>query len=760
MRIFIILLLLCLVTLIEAAAEYYLEIDLIKKDEIEKLSRLVSIHKLDEAKIYAYANEKELQKLSATGYSYRIIPGPLSGFTTEMATSPERMRDWDFYPTYDVYLDLMYQFAEDYPDICDVFSIGSSLEGRQILVAHIGDDLQSDDDEPEFYYMGQIHGDELVTSIILMHLIDDLLQNYGSDPRIDNIISEIDLYINPLANPDGLYAGGNHTVTDATRGNANGIDLNRNHPDFEDGMHPDGNEYQPETIAQMDFAAQHNFVMAANLHSGAEVVNYPWDTWSTLHADDNWWQMVSRTYADAAQAASPANYLTDFNNGITNGYQWYSISGGHQDYMNWFHHCRNVTLELSSVMAVPANQLRNYYEWNYDSLLLYLEESLYGLKGVVNTGSGNFTPAVITLQQHDHDHSEVLSETGTGLYYRPVYPGTYDLQISAWGFETEVIYNITVPEMDVIEVNASLAPAAICQLDGIITDQSSGLPVFGAWAMLQNTPLDAVMTNGEGFFSLDDIPAGEYEIAVIAAGYLSIIESLELSAGPNTCNFSIIPTDAISFETGELPADYDFSFEGNADWFITDETAANGFYSIRSGDINDNETSALLLNIVLIEPGDISFSRKVSSEYYYDVLRFYIDDVLQNSWSGSLSWESYSYDLTAGTHSFYWEYDKDVSVSNGSDCAWIDDILINGTPEIDVIYGDVDNNGEIGAFDASLVQRFFVEMFPGNAAPLPWQYWRMLRADVDANGYIEAYDASLILQFYVGIIDQFPAAER
>jgi hypothetical protein len=73
-----------------------------------------------------------------------------------------------------------------------------------------------------------------------------------------------------------------------------------------------------------------------------------------------------------------------------------------------------------------------------------------------------------------------------------------------------------------------------------------------------------------------------------------------------------------------------------------------------------------------------------------------------------------------------------------------------------ILYGDVDANGAVEAFDASLALQYFVGIDPGAVAPLPWPQWRIERADVDGNDVVEAYDGSLILQYFVGIISEFP----
>ena len=76
----------------------------------------------------------------------------------------------------------------------------------------------------------------------------------------------------------------------------------------------------------------------------------------------------------------------------------------------------------------------------------------------------------------------------------------------------------------------------------------------------------------------------------------------------------------------------------------------------------------------LLADGDLSFYKKVSSENNWDWLRFYIDNVQRGEWSGDAAWSQETYAVTTGTHTFKWSYQKDGSVSSGSDCAWVDDI--------------------------------------------------------------------------------------
>ncbi|NPA68277.1 MAG: T9SS type A sorting domain-containing protein, partial [Chlorobi bacterium] len=128
-------------------------------------------------------------------------------------------------------------------------------------------------------------------------------------------------------------------------------------------------------------------------------------------------------------------------------------------------------------------------------------------------------------------------------------------------------------------------------------------------------------------------------------------------------------SNAISFES-EVPSI--FTFGGDADWTRVQDEAYDGDYSMKSGSITDDQTSVMQAELNITSAGDISFYKKVSSESGYDYLKFYIDGTEKGSWSGEVDWSQESYSVTTGTHTFKWEYSKDGSVSNGSDCAWVD----------------------------------------------------------------------------------------
>ncbi len=657
------------------AQEYYFRFSEKDREKINTVvTRTVSIDKIEGDIIYAYANPLELDKLKGLGYQIDMLPHPTSLYRNRaMATTIEQMANWDKYPTYEVYRAMMKKFQQDYPTLCKLDSVGTTVQGRKLYVVKISDNVLENEEELEFFYTSTMHGDETTGFVLMLRLINYLLANYGTNDRVTNMVNNFAIYINPNANPDGTYYGGNHTVDGSRRANANGYDINRNFPDPRVGENP-GGPYQPETLAMMEYAGSRNFVLSANYHGGIELVNFPWDAWTTSqnpHADHNWYYTISRQYADLAQANSPSGYFTGENNGVTQGGDWYVVSGGRQDYMNYWHHCRELTIEVSNAKNPNSSQLPNFWNYNIDAMLTFIERLNTGIKGTVKDNQGNPLAATITVQNHDKDNSHIITNPSNGVYIRMLEPGTWSLIYSCEGYISQV-HTITVANYtSQITNNVVLLQAAQTSLSGTVTDSESNSPISGATIELLGTSMGSVTTNASGFYNFGSIPENTYQIKASKNGYLSQTVTQTLMGESNTVNFSLMPSSAESFET-VVPQG--FSFTGG-NWTRDNSTAFDGTYSMKSAPISHNQQTAMLITLNISVPGEITFARKVSSESSYDFLKFYIDNDEKASWSGNQDWTQVTFPVTAGNHTFKWEYSKDGSVSNGSDCAWIDNII-------------------------------------------------------------------------------------
>ncbi len=446
-----------------ARQEFYFGLKLDSPKQLEYVNKLVSVDQITDDGCIAYANPLQYANLLKAGFKPELLLPPSMQYADQPMMDVDGLKgvnDWDTYPTYPAYVAMMEAFAANYPAICSLHNIGTLSSGRQLLAVRINNGNPTG--KPEFLYTSTIHGDETTGYVLMLRLIDYLLQNYGTDAEVNYIVDNLDIWINPDANPDGTYYGGNSTVNGARRGNMNNIDLNRNYADPEDGPHPDGNAWQPETVHFMAFGEERNFSMAVNFHGGAEVLNYPWDTWVRRHADDNWWIYICREYADTVHLHAPSGYLTDLNNGISNGYDWYTIDGGRQDYMNYFEQCRELTLEISETKLPPASQLPSFWNYNKRSFLNYLKQATYGFQGIVTDSiTGDPILAKIEIIGHDLDNSYVKTSLPSGFYSRPIKAGTYSLTFSAEGYYTKTIQNLTISDKQKVQLDVELRPGTI-----------------------------------------------------------------------------------------------------------------------------------------------------------------------------------------------------------------------------------------------------------------------------------------------------------
>ncbi|MBT3756459.1 MAG: T9SS type A sorting domain-containing protein, partial [Candidatus Cloacimonetes bacterium] len=226
-----------------------------------------------------------------------------------------------------------------------------------------------------------------------------------------------------------------------------------------------------------------------------------------------------------------------------------------------------------------------------------------------------------------------------------------------------------------------------------------------AFAHLTCDNVDVVIEND--FINVGQIAAQNntnavFEISADASIPIGTSITFELSLVSGSYNYSTSFSKSIgiiveNFESGDFSA-LPWEFTGSLDWTIS-VGAYEGTYCAKSGSIENNSTTNMVLEIDVLSDGEISFYRTVSSEANYDYLRFYIDGNQLDQWSGDEGWEEETYAISAGTHTVEWRYYKDTAVTGGTDCARIDNITF---PPLEIVAPPIVNvnptlvNKEIG----------------------------------------------------------------
>jgi len=353
--------------------------------------------------------------------------------------------------------------------------------------------------------------------------------------------------------------------------------------------------------------------------------------------------------------------------GITEGGDWYVIDGGRQDYMNYWHHCKEVTIELSTTKLLDVENLNTYWNYNKNALLNYIKESLYGIRGIVTNQQNQPLYAKIEILNYDKDNSWITTDPDVGNYHRPINPGTYQVKYSADGYISQT-HTITINSWNtIVRKDIVLEVAPLYTISGYVIDAKTGSPLSNVSISLENTSLSPVYTDNNGYYSLTNYQE-TYNIIVSKSGYTTILKSINLNANTNL-DFALITSENYSFETG-IPSE--FTMSGDLPWTRVNTQAYQGHWSLKSGEIGNNASSTVTLTKTTLA-GIISFYKKVSSEADYDKLHFYIDNVEQGTgWSGEIDWSKETYSISAGNHTFKWTYTKDGSQIGGTDDCWID----------------------------------------------------------------------------------------
>ncbi|XP_057710713.1 carboxypeptidase M isoform X2 [Corythoichthys intestinalis] len=335
------------------------------------------------------------------------------------------------------------------PDIAHLYSIGRSVAGQELWVLALGQSSRRHTvGIPEFKYVANMHGNEVVGRELLLHLTDDLVRGYrGNKTWSVRILNSTRVHFLPTMNPDGFDQADTSCYLGQGRFNRNGVDLNRNFPDaFAERRNSEEAGREAEVRAVMGWLRTETFVLSANLHGGALVASYAYDNsdgggelvgGASLTPDDDVFVHLAKVYSHNhanMRQGEPCGDQPPFRDGITNGYRWYPLAGGMQDYNYVWAQCLEVTLEVSCCKFPPADRLPVLWTDNRKSLLAFMRQIHLGVKGRVLDGSGAAAPNAAVEVTGRHNIRPFKTDK-RGEYYRLLLPGNYTFTVTFPGHE-------------------------------------------------------------------------------------------------------------------------------------------------------------------------------------------------------------------------------------------------------------------------------------------------------------------------------------
>lgn len=186
--------------------------------------------------------------------------------------------------------------AASAPDLASVFSIGKSVQGRDMLAIRLNTSARGTaaSTKPGIVFLGTHHAREHLSTDVPLRLAKHIIEN-RAQPEIAALLEKRDVYFVPMVNPDGveydIEGGRYHMHRKNMAQNADGstgVDLNRNYawrwggpgasPDpRSDTYHGPSAFSEPESRAVKAFVeARPNLKVLLSYHTFSELILYPW----------------------------------------------------------------------------------------------------------------------------------------------------------------------------------------------------------------------------------------------------------------------------------------------------------------------------------------------------------------------------------------------------------------------------------------------------------------------------------------------------
>lgn len=242
------------------------------------------------------------------------------------------------------------KLERQFPQRVKTIPYGKSQKGNPLFAVKISDNVEKDENEPQILITAGTHGDELITVEVILGLMEKLLKS-KEDPRLQKIISNLEIYFIPVVNPDGYL---NQERLE------NGADPNLSYP------YPNkpNNKPTPSIKALIQFYESKSFVGSLDFHAYSELIMYPW-SYSMDSIDQDQLQMFDDL---ARRMAEKNNYSYGQISRIL-----YTAEGSSVDYYYWKKKTKAFAIEIGRHKSPIHFVIPKYTEEVTDSTWVFLE---------------------------------------------------------------------------------------------------------------------------------------------------------------------------------------------------------------------------------------------------------------------------------------------------------------------------------------------------------------------------------------------------
>lgn len=254
------------------------------------------------------------------------------------------------YHKFDEFLLWMTNLEETNPSLAKVVNYGTSKEGRPLQAIRIG----KEGAKGTLLITAATHGDELITSEVIMDFVNRLVLGYGNEDRITRLLDSLEIYFVPVVNPDGFVKVQRYDT---------GKDPNRSYP------YPEKTQVTPTASIAGLISLFHSkpFLGTLDYHAFGEMIMYPWAyTKSSIPDEDR--QKFHKLTGEMSQ-------LNDYAYGPISEVI-YIAPGSSADYYYWKTRSTSIAIEVGRSKVPNPNSFPAIFESQTESMFRFIESFL------------------------------------------------------------------------------------------------------------------------------------------------------------------------------------------------------------------------------------------------------------------------------------------------------------------------------------------------------------------------------------------------